>query len=196
VLVNVAADGRSSVLMTYRRGDQTTGWSSRYLAGRTEEGEWEFLEEEAIPSDSFVGAADVLYDRQRTAHLVLREDDPFSLTYYRKTSSEPWSEGEIAYDADRVEDVDFPTLSYNAGDGNLYLFFQTKEHDPAGEIWYLVRPLDGTGWQGPFDITTPADAPEGAVFPVAPDRVSVQTLVFWTKTADPYEIDSAPVRAP
>ncbi|MDQ4124423.1 MAG: hypothetical protein M3134_02330, partial [Actinomycetota bacterium] len=195
-LVAVAADGRGSLLVTYRHAAQTSGWSSRYSPGRGEDGTWEFFEEETLPTESFVGAADLVYDRQKTAHLVLREDDSANLTYYRKTGGEPWSEPEIGFDGDRVEDVDFPTLSYNAGDGNLYVFFQTEQYDAAGEISYLVRPLSTPSWQGPFDITTPADAPEGALYPVAPDRVSVQTLVFWTKTGDPYEIDSAPVRAP
>lgn len=196
VLVAVAADGRSSLLITYRRGDQTTGWSSRYSGGRGEDGTWEFFEEEELPTDSFVGAVDVIYDRQRTAHVVLREDDSFDLGYYEKTAGEPWSEGEIAVHADRVDDIDHPTLSYNAGDGNVYLFFQTEEYDPTGEVSYVVHPLNGTGWQGPFDITSSADAPEGALYPVAPDRVSVQTIVFWTTTGDPYVIDSAPVQAP
>ncbi|HYP24973.1 MAG TPA: hypothetical protein VEV43_15505 [Actinomycetota bacterium] len=195
-LVSVAADGRSSLLVTFRRADQTTGWSSRYSPGPSEDGTFEFFEEEELPTESFVGATDVVYDRQRTAHLVLREDDSANLTYYRKTEAEPWTTSEIALDGDRIEDVDFPTLTYNAEENNLYLFFQTEQYDPAGEISYLVRPLDGTGWQGPFVITTPVDVPEGALYPVAPDRVSVQALVFWTKTGDPYEIDAAPVRAP
>lgn len=195
-LVAVATDGRGSLLVTYRHAGQTSGWSSRYSPGPSEDGTWEFFEEETLPTESFVGAADVVYDRQRTAHLVLREDDSANLTYYRKTGGEPWSQAEIAWNGDRIKDVDFPTLSYNAGDGNLYVFFQTEQYDAAGEISYLVRPLSTPSWQGPFDITTPADAPEGALYPVAPDRVSVQAIVFWTKTGDPYEIDSAPVRSP
>ncbi|HEX2294309.1 MAG TPA: hypothetical protein VHN37_03275, partial [Actinomycetota bacterium] len=196
VLVSLAADGRASLVVTYRRGDQTTGWSSRFTAGPGDDGTWEFSEEEDLPIDAFVGAADVVYDRQRTAHLVLRDSDAINLSYFRKTAGDPWSEGEIAFDARRVEDLDFPTLSYNAGEENLYLFFQTEEYDPAGEVSYLVKSLESTAWQGPFDITTPADAPEGALYPTAPDRVSVQTIVFWTRTGETYEIDSAPVRAP
>lgn len=196
VMVSVAADGRSSLLITYRRGDQTSGWSSRYSPGRLTDGTWEFNEEELIPIHSFVGAVDVVYDRQKTAHLVLRDDDATNLSYFTKTGGEPWSDGEIAVEGDTTKDVEFPTLSYNAGDGNLYLFFQTEEYDPAGEINYMVHTIGTPGWQGAYDITYPADAPEGALYPVAPDRVSVETIVFWTKAGTTYQVDSARVVGP
>jgi hypothetical protein len=195
VLVSIAADGRSSLLITYRRGDQSSGWSSRYSPGRSTDGTWLFNEEEQVPISSFVGAVDVVYDRQRTAHLVLRDSEAFEISYFTKSGGEPWVDGGTAAEGQRVEDVEFPTLSYNGGEGNLYLFFQTEEYDPAGEISYMVHPVGGTGWQGPYDITNPADAPEGGLYPVAPDRVEVQSIVFWTKTGDPYEVDSAPVVA-
>jgi hypothetical protein len=196
VMVAVAADGRSSLLITYRRGDQTSGWSSRYSPGRLTDGTWEFNEEELVPINSFVGAVDVVYDRQKTAHLVLRDDDATNLSYFTKTGGEPWSDGEVAVSGDTSKEVEFPTLSYNAGDGNLYLFFQTEAYDPAGEINYMVHTIGSPGWQGAFDITYPADAPEGALYPVAPDRVSVETIVFWTKAGTTYQVDSARVVGP
>lgn len=191
VMVSVAADGRSSLLITYRRGDQTSGWSSRYSPGRLTDGTWEFNEEELVPINSFVGAVDVVYDRQKTAHLVLRDDDATNVSYFTKTGGEPWSDGEIAVQGANTTDVEFPTLTYNAGDGNLYLFFQTEEFDPAGEIQYVVHTIGTPGWQGPYEITFPADAPEGALYPVAPDRVSVQAIVLWTKAGTTYQVDSA-----
>lgn len=193
VLVSIAADGRSSLLITYRRGDQTAGWSSRWSGGRLSDGRWAFTEEEEVPIASFVGAVDIVYDRQRTAHMVLRDDDALNVAYFTKTGEEPWSEGEIVAQGETVDDVDYPTITYNAGEGNLYVFFQTQEYDPAGEINYMVHQLGGTGWQGPYDITNPADAPEGALYPTAPDRVGLQTIVFWTRTGDAHQVDSAPV---
>jgi hypothetical protein len=194
VLASIAADGRSSLLVTYRAGDQTTGWSSRYSPGPSEDGTWAFNEEEAVPLSSFVGAADVIYDRRKTAHLVLRDSTNFALTYYSKRENEPWSQGEVAHEGAEVTAVEFPVLSASAADGYIYMFFQTDEYDPAGEVAYVVR--TDAGWSDPFDIVTEADAPEGAQYPVAPDRVDEQALVFWTKTAETYEVDTAPVQAP
>ena len=196
VLANVTADGQSSLLITYRRGDQTTGWSSRYSPGRSTDGEWLFNEEEQVATASFIGAADVLYDGEKSAHLVLRDDDAHTLAYFTKAGGEPWSEGEVAYRGEQLADADFPTLSYNTGEENLYLFFQTEEAHPAGEIGYVLHPVGGTGWQGTFDIALDGDAPEGALYPVAPDRTSVQTIVLWTTTGEIYQVDSAPVIPP
>jgi hypothetical protein len=195
VLVNVAADGRSNLLVTYRRGDQTTGWSTRYSEGRAEDGTWlGFHEEEAVSLDAFVGAADVVYDRQKTAHLVLRDSTNFALVYFTKQENEPWSQAEIAHEGTEVTGVEFPALSTNAADGYVYLFFQTDEYWPAGEVAYTVRTADG--WSEPFDVVSDADAPEGAQYPVTPDRVDEQALVFWTKTAETYEVNTTPVQAP
>ncbi|HEV2755694.1 MAG TPA: hypothetical protein VG318_07940 [Actinomycetota bacterium] len=194
VLANVAADGRSSLLVTFRRGDQTTGWTTRYSEGRAEDGTWPFHEEEVVPLDAFVGAADVVYDRQKTAHLVLRDSTNFALTYFTKRQNEGWTQPEVAHEGTEVTAVEFPALSTNAGDGYVYLFFQTDEFWPAGEVAYVVRTEEG--WSEPFDIVSDADAPEGAQYPVAPDRVDEQALVFWTKTAETYEVDTTPVQAP
>jgi hypothetical protein len=196
VLVSVAADGRASVLVTYRRGDQTEGWSSRYSPGRDEDGTWAFAEEEAIPLAAFAGAVDVVYDRQKTAHLVLRDSYNFALVYYTKTAEGPWSDGETALTAPDEKGLDLPILSYNAAESNLYLFFQTNEFDPNGEISYLTRSLDAPGWEGPFEIMSRSDTPEGALYPATPDRVEVQAIVFWTKTGTPNEVGAAPVAPP
>ncbi|MDQ3982252.1 MAG: hypothetical protein M3271_06175 [Actinomycetota bacterium] len=196
VLASAAADSRGSLLITYRRGDQVVGWASRYTSGRQSDGTWLFEEEDEVPIDAGVGASDILYDRQKTAHLVLRDSTNYALTYFTKTEDGPWSEGEVAHTGPNVDALELPVLSYNAAENNLYLFFQTQEFDPAGEVSYSVRALDSPGWQGPFDITTAADAPEGVLYPVAPDRVEVQSIVFWTKTADTYEVGAAPVVAP
>jgi hypothetical protein len=196
VLASLTADGRGSLLITYRRGDHAQGWASRYSSGRSSDGTWLFEEEEEVPIDAGVGAADVLYDRGKTAHLVLRDSTNFALTYFTKTKGEAWSQGEVAHAGPNVGALELPVLSYNAAENNLYLFFQTEEFDPAGEVSYVVRALDSPGWQGPFDIMTAADAPEGALYPVTPDRVEVQSIVFWTKTAETYEVGAAPVIAP
>ncbi|MFN2586686.1 MAG: hypothetical protein ABR613_01025 [Actinomycetota bacterium] len=194
VLASVAADGRSSLLVTYRGGDQTSGWSSRYSGSRDADGTWLFEEEEPVPLDAFAGAADVVYDRQKTAHLVLRDSENFALTYFTKRRNEPWSQGEVAHEGAEVSQIEFPVLSINADDGYAYLFFQTDQYYAAGEVAYVVR--TESGWSQPFQIVSEADAPEGAQYPVTPDRVDGQALAFWTKTAEIYEVDTTQVEAP
>ncbi|MDQ3952585.1 MAG: hypothetical protein M3279_06450 [Actinomycetota bacterium] len=196
VLVSVAADARSSLLVAYRHGAQLEGWSTRYSPGPSPDGTWLFEEEEQVPLPGYAGAGDVVYDRQKTAHLVLRDDETYILVYFRKTQGGPWSEGETVHEGADVDGVEFPALSYNSGDDNLYLFFQSNQYYAPGQILYRVRSLTAEGWEGPYEIMTAADAPDGALYPVTPERVTAQAIAFWTKTGDPYVVESAPVAAP
>ncbi|HEX2195490.1 MAG TPA: hypothetical protein VHJ76_01080, partial [Actinomycetota bacterium] len=196
VLVSVAADARGSLLVAYRRGDQLEGWSTRYSVGPSADGSWLFEEEEEIPLPGYAGAGDVVYDRQKTAHLVLRDDEAYNLVYFQKTEGGPWSEGETVHHGVNVDAVELPVLSYNSGDDNLYLFFQSSQYYSPGQVLYSVRSRAEEGWQGPFEIMTQGDAPNGAQYPVTPERVTVQAVALWTKTGDPYEVESAPVAAP
>lgn len=191
VLVNVATGPRSSIHVTYRRGDSSVGWFAR--TGVTQaEGSVEWAAEERLSSQEGFGAASLAVDAGGVVHLVLRDSTSFSLLYFRRTAQGGWSSPQTAVEADRTTDIDFPTLSLDASSRLVYLFFQTSEFNPASEIAVAVRD-PATGWEGPYRI---APTTEGALFPTALANSDGQPLTLWTKGGGAPAIQAARVIAP
>lgn len=188
VLAAVDTDGRSNVLVTYRAGDRPEGWFSREGRGAADGG-WTWQPEEEVPTTAFVGAVDVVYDAEGTAHLVLRDSSNFLLAYYTKKAQRRWSSGEVAVDADEVEHIDFPILSLDSSSGAVYLFFQTNEFVPNSEVRVALRDA-AEGWRQPLQLLAPDQAPEGAVYPVAPADARRRGMVMWTKEGEMPEIQA------
>ncbi len=188
VLAAVDTDGRSNVLVTYRAGDRPEGWFSRTTSGPADRG-WEWSPEAAVPTTAFIGAVDVTYDSKGTAHLVLRDSSNYLLSYYTKKRDARWSSGEVAVDADAVEQIDFPTLSVDSSSGTVYLFFQTNEFLAESETRVAIRD-PRLGWRQPLQLIAPEQAAEGALYPTAPQAAKGRGLVMWTKQGEIPEIQA------
>jgi hypothetical protein len=193
VLANIAGAPRSPLLATYRRGDSSTGWFSS--TAEWDEGleRYSWRPEERVPTDEVIGAASVVIDSRRTAHLVLRDSSSFELAYYSRTQRGGWSSSETAVDADSVEEIDFPILTVDRASRLVYLFLQTTEEFP--QIRVAIRD-PASGWEGPYSVTSLPSFPEGAAYPTSIDRASGMPVVLWTRGGGTSAIQAARVAAP
>lgn len=191
VLANVATGPDSTIHATFRRGDSSFGWFGR--SGQIQPGggvEWS--PEEQLSSDEGFGAAALAVDAKGVAHLVLRDSTSFQLLYFRRTERGGWSSPQTAVDAGSIEEIDFPTLSVDTTSKLIYLFFQTNEFNPAGEVSVAVRD-PATGWEGPYRVAPTA---QGAVFPTGMALITGQPIALWTTGGETPSIQAARVIAP
>jgi hypothetical protein len=193
VLANIAAGHESPLLATYRRGDRSTGWFSS--SAEWDEGveSYTWRPEERVSTNEGVGAASVVIDSRGTAHLILRNSTTTELTYYSRTQRGGWSSGETAVDADRVEEIDFPTLTVDQASRLVYLFLQTTQEGP--EIRVAIRD-PASGWEGPYSVTSPGSGSDGAAYPTSIEQANGLPLVLWTRSGDTPTIQAARVAAP
>jgi hypothetical protein len=193
VLANVAGGAGSPLVATYRRGDRMTGWFSSTAEWEEDASRYTWRPEESVPSDQAIGAASVVIDSRRTAHLVLRDSSSFELAYYTRTQRGGWSSGETAVDANSIEEIDFPILSVDQTSRLVYLFLQTTEDSP--QIRVAVRD-PASGWEGPYSVTSPTSFPDGAGYPTSIEQAPGLPIVLWTKGGSSSTIQAARVAAP
>lgn len=191
VLVNVATGPRSTIHVTYRRGDSPLGWFAR--AGETNpQGSVAWAPEERLSSQEGFGAATLAVDAVGASHLVLRDSTSFGLLYFRRTEQRGWSSAQTAVAANATVEIDFPMLSLDASSKLVYLFFQTAEFNPANEIAVAIRD-PASGWEGPYRIAPTA---EGALYPTAIGDNNGQPIALWTTGGGAPSIQAARVIAP
>lgn len=191
VLVNIEVGLDSTIHATFRRGDSSAGWFG--LSGTIQpDGGVDWAPEERLPSDEGFGAGALAVDQTGVAHLILRDSTSYQLLYFRRTQRGGWSSPQTAVDADSIEEIDMPVLSVDTSSRLIYLFFQTNEFDPAGEVSLAVRDPAG-GWEGPYRIAQPSG---GAGFPTGMAVTAGQPIVLWTKGGDNPSIQAARVIAP
>ena len=191
VLVNVEVGPDSTIHSTYRRGDSSEGWFSSSGTIRSN-GDVDWAPEERLPSDEGFGAAALAVDPSGVAHLVLRDSTTYQLLYFRRTQRGGWSSPETAVDGGSTEEIEMPILSVDAASKLIYLFFQTNQFDPAGEVTVAVRD-PAAGWEGPYRI---ASSGYGTRFPAGMAVMSGQPIVLWTKGGEQPSIQAARVIAP
>ncbi|MFN2524887.1 MAG: hypothetical protein ABR505_01270 [Actinomycetota bacterium] len=195
-LVNVAVDSRSNLLVTYNHPDESGGWYSQTASAETDEAEvpvFVWSDEEKIPVAARYGGAALVIDQRRTAHLVLRDDGAARLMYFEKDPGEDWSRGEPAVRAASAVEVDHPGIAVDAASRLIYLFFQRAGDRP--EIQVVIRD-PATGWEGPYQIVTEQDLPEGAVFPAVLPALSGPAIVLWTTAGPNPVLQAVRVTAP
>lgn len=177
VLANIAVSPGGYVLATYRKAAESVGWFSRSApVGDPARMKWE--PEQRLTTDAIIGAASIAADGAGRTHLILRDSTTYQLLYF-VWSGAAWSAPETAVDGQRTEDLDFPTVSADLTSGLVYVFFQSVERLPGGEIRYVLRdPV--AGWQGSFELVRPESIPNGAVFPNSAKTYAGQPLVYWT----------------
>jgi hypothetical protein len=193
VLANIAAGPESPLLATYRRGDRSTGWFSSSAEWDEGPESYTWRPEERVPTNEGVGAASLVIDSRRTAHLILRNSGTTELTYYSRTQRGGWSSGETAVDADRVEEIDFPNLTVDQSSRLIYLFLQTTEEVP--EIRVAIRD-PASGWEGPYSVTSISSVPNGAAYPTSIEQANGLPVLLWTRGGDTPTIQAARVAAP
>lgn len=194
VLVNVAADPGKGVIATYRKGGPVNGWYSRSATFTGGDGfAWD--KEEEVPTKQFIGAADVAMDGAGTAHLILRDSAEFQLLYSSKRRGKPWTDPELAVDAEAIEQIDFPSLSVDLSAQLVYVFFQSNQFLEQNEIRATVRD-PATGWAPAFPLASAELLGSGAAFPSAMRTTSGAPLVLWTTTLGSPAIQIANVVAP
>jgi hypothetical protein len=192
VLVNVAVSEDAQVLATYRRGDSVSGWFSR-LGDPRGANATSWSSEESLPTTDGIGAASVAFDDRGAAHAILRDSTTNRLLYLRRTKRDGWSSGETAVDADAIEQIDFPTVSVDSASRLIYVFFQTNEFNPAGDVVFAIRD-PATGWEGPYPVSP--KVPEGALYPNSIEMVDGQPIVLWTKGGAAPVVQAARVIVP
>jgi hypothetical protein len=193
VLANVAGGARSPLLATYRRGDRPTGWFSSAAEWDEDANTYKWHPEETVPTDEAIGAASVVIDSRRTAHLILRDSSSFELAYYTRTQRGGWSSGETVVDANSIEEIDFPVLTVDQTSRLVYVFLQTTDDVP--QIRVAIRD-PASGWEGPYSVTSSASFPEGAGYPTSIDRANGLPIVLWTRGGSSSTIQAARVAAP
>lgn len=191
VLVNVAVGPDSTIHATFRRGDSSFGWFGRRGSIRND-GHVEWLPEERLSSGEGFGAASLAVDAKGVAHLVLRDSTTYQLLYFKRTKRGGWSSPQSAVEGQRVEEIDFPTLSIDSTSKLVYLFFQTDQNVSAGEVSVAVRD-PAAGWEGPYRIPS---AGQGAGYPTAMAVSSGQPIVLWTTGGEAPSIQAARIIAP
>lgn len=171
VLVNVAAGPQGTVTATFRNANSSSGWFARHLEDTGPEG-LSWSRPEAIPTaDALYGAATLAIDRVGEAHLVLRDNTTYGLTYLRRDSSGAWAAIETVIDADSTEEIDFPMVSPDSVSGAIFVFFQDTTKDPAGAIMVATRD-PAAGW-------SEAEQVAQGQFPVSPEAANgVATAIF------------------
>jgi hypothetical protein len=193
VLANVAGGGGSPLLATYRRGDSPTGWFSSAARWDEDSNRYTWSPEESVPTEEVIGAASVVIDSRRTAHLILRDSSSFELAYYTRTLRGGWSSGETAVDANSIEEIDFPVLTVDETSRLVYVFLQTTDNVP--QIRVAIRD-PASGWEGPYSVTSSASFPDGAGYPTSIEQANGLPIVLWTRGGSSSTIQSARVAAP
>lgn len=194
-LGTIAAGESGRVVATYRKQTSPEGWFSRDV--ESSELGFSLGAEQTLPNaGGLVGAVSLEVDAEDTAHLVLRNDADFDLTYYRGRAGAGWTTGTVIVDGGTIDHVEHPSLSIDSTSGLLYLYVQTNaylQEDP--EIRLIVRD-PASGWSGPFAITDAAQIPGGAIYPTTMGVVEGQPLVAWTLQGGGPAIQIARVVAP
>jgi hypothetical protein len=190
VLVNVAVSDDAQVLATYRRGNSASGWFSR-LGDPRGANATSWGSEESLPTTEGIGAASVAIDDRGRAHLVLRTAN--RLLYFRRTERDGWSSAEAAVEAEAIEQIDYPIVSVDSASRLVYVFFQTNEVNPAGDVVFAIRD-PATGWEGPYPVSP--KLPEGARYPNSIGMVDGQPIVLWTKGGAAPVVQAARVIVP
>lgn len=195
-LVNVAVDSTSNAVVTYNHPDESGGWYSRSASPSREESEapiFRWSDEEKIPVAAQYGAAALVVDERRQIHLVLRDDGAARLMYFNKTPGRDWSPGEPAVRGANPLEVDHPGLAVDASSRLIYLFFQRGGDRP--EVQVVIRD-PATGWEGPYQIVTETELPEGAMFPTTLAAATGPAIVLWTTAGDSPALQAVRVTAP
>jgi hypothetical protein len=193
VLANVAGGTGSPLLATYRRGDRSSGWFSSTARWDEDANNFTWSPEESLPTEEVIGAASVVIDSRRTAHLILRDSSSFELAYYTRTPRGGWSSGETAVDANSIDEIDFPVLTVDQTSRLVYVFLQTTDNVP--QIRVAIRD-PASGWESPYSVTSPESFPNGAGYPTSIDHAAGLPIVLWTRGGSPSRIQAARVAAP
>jgi hypothetical protein len=193
VLANVAGGPGSPLLATYRRADRPTGWFSSAAEWNEDANTYKWHPEERVPTGEAIGAASVVIDSRRTAHLILRDSTTFELAYYTRTQRGGWSSGETAVDADSIEEIDFPILTVDQTSRLVYVFLQTTDNVPQIRVAILDP---ASGWEGPYSVTSSASFPDGAGYPTSIEQANGLPIVLWTRGGSSSTIQAARVAAP
>jgi len=193
VLANLAARPDGSLLATYRSGRSPEGWAS--LSAPLVDGSFFWEDEETLPVAAPVDAATLAVDRRGAAHLVLLETYGFRLLYLTQPSGGSWSAPETAAEGETAHDVDLPVLSVERWSRLIYLFFEGRRPDGAPSIRFAIRD-PSTGWEGPYEVSSPQDVPEGASFPTTTSQTAGQPFVLWTTQEEEPAVQIARVTAP
>lgn len=196
-LANVAVNNGSGVLVTYNHPDESGGWYSR-TGTISEEEDVRFPvfiwgNEEKIPVAARYGGAAVVIDRMGVAHLVLRDDGAARLMYFKKRRNRAWSAGEPAAQGNTPLEVDQPGIAVDAASRLIYLAFQRGGDRP--EVQVVIRD-PATGWEGPYQIVTEQDLPEGAVFPTLLPTARGPAIILWTTAGPSPKLQAVRVTAP
>ena len=149
--------------------------------------------DENVPTEEVIGAASVVIDSRRTAHLILRDSSSFELAYYTRTLRGGWSSGETAVDANSIEEIDFPVLTVDQTSRLVYVFLQTTDNVP--QIRVAIRD-PASGWEGPYSVTSSASFPDGAGYPTSIEEANGLPIVLWTRGGGSSTIQAARVAAP
>ena len=194
-LSTIAAGSGGRVVAGYRKPASPEGWFTRDV--EESGGTFSLGEEEVLrDSDDVIGAASLEVDDEGIAHLVLRNDATFDLTYYRGRPGAGWTNGTLVMDGSKTDHVEHPTLSIDEGSSLMYLYIQTNAFlEDSTEVRMVVRD-PATGWSGPFAITDRAEIPGGAVYPTTMGVIDGQPLVAWSTLGGGPSINIARVVAP
>jgi hypothetical protein len=180
VLVNEAVDPSSGqLLVSYRSGTSSTGWSSRSLIP-ARSAAWRWAAPERVPTDASLGAAALAFDGH------------YRLLYFVHTDKLGWSQPEIAVQAHATSQVDFPALALDDSSKLVYLFFETDQFETAPEIRVAIRDPN-SGWKEPTSV---AALPEGDYFPTALRNANGQAIALWTRGSSVASLEAARVTSP
>lgn len=148
VLANIGVGPGSSVIATYRRGDSVNGWFARYLnAANPTDLAWSA--EQPLPvADALYGAGSLAVDTRGNAHVVLRDNTTYGLTYLKRSPDGTWSPAEISVDAEVTEQIDYPSISADTTSDSVFIFFLDTTSVKQGEIKAVTRDPQ-SGWGAP-----------------------------------------------
>ena len=194
-LATVASGVNGRVVLGYRKPASPDGWFTRDVLA---DGDGFSLTEEEVlrDSDDVIGAVALEVDVEGIAHLVLRNDVTFDLTYHRGRPGAGWTNGALVIDGSKTDHVEHPSLSLDDRSGLIYLFVQTNAFlEDTTEVRLVVRD-PATGWSGPFPIADRSQIPGGAVYPTTMGVIQGQPLVAWTTLGSGPSINLARVVAP
>lgn len=155
VLTNVGVGPNSQLIATFRRGDSLEGWFARYLDG-VDPSLLSWSPEERLPTaDALYGAATVAVDSAGNAHLVLRDNTTYGLTYLKRSQGS-WGPSETIVDVETTEEIDFPSVSPDSSSEIVYVAFQDSRTTGKGQIKVATRD-PAAGWSAPLAVAS-ADA--------------------------------------
>lgn len=175
VLSNIGIGPGSNVIVTYRRGDSVNGWFARYLNAADPAGFMWSAEEPLPVADALYGASSMAVDLRGNAHVVLRDNTTYGLTYLKRAPAGNWLPSETIVDAEVTEQIDFPSISPDLTSESVFVFYQDTTDVDQGQIKAVSRDPQ-SGWGSPGEVAS------GSWLPTSIEHAAGLSIVLSTNT--------------